>query len=298
MTTGKYRPVLVRTICILICFMLILFSDTAFSAAENAIELTLRSVIPVLLPYAVLSNIISDLQSSDSKISAIITAFIIGNICGAPVGAISISRLYANGVISKKEAGCLLPSVSCVSPAFCIIAVGSNMLKNKAFGVFIWSTQLVINAVILAFYLIYHAKSKEKIPIIAKKKSTFADAIKRSGGALCSVSVSIVLFSVISAVISEMLHLNGLAECVISAVFEFCGGCERASALYFPMSFIICSFALGFGGLSVYSQICASTSDISKTRYLVTKLITGSISSLNALLYSAIFVSSIENLTK
>ncbi len=295
MTRRDHAKCLIQLLSISLCLLFLIFSETAYSAALKSLILVGKTVLPVLLPFTVLSNLISDTLTAGNRMSAIVTAFFIGNICGAPIGAILTERLYENGIISKKEAGSLLPAVSCTSPAFCISAVGNCIFNNTNFGILIWSTQVIINLAILLFF---QNKNKTEY-IIEQSKFTIdpATAISKAANALCPVSASIVFFSVLSAVISDLCNLNPLFECALNSVLEMSGGCALAGYIDYPFSYLFASFTLGFGGVSILMQVSACTRGISKKNYILSKLITGIVCASVTLINSPFFASAIEKLT-
>ncbi len=297
MTDKKHTEVLIPFLSLLLCLLFLCFSSTAYTTADESLKLVGKTVLPILLPYTVLSNIISDTLSAKNRKSAIVTAFAIGNICGAPIGAVAIGRLCSNGVITKKEASILLPAVSCTSPAFCISAVGSSILNNTKFGILIWSVQLIINFTILACFFYKNRTDRITIYDEAGFKIDFSEAISRAASTLCAVSVSVIFFSVLSAVITDLFNLSITAECALNSILEMSGGCAIAGNLNYPLSFLFSAFALGFSGVSVLAQIASCTKGISKIPYIVSKLINGTLCVLIALINSPFFASSIEIMT-
>ncbi len=275
MTVKRYAGICLLSLSLLLFLLFLAFSKTAYQAAYEGLITVGKTVIPVLLPYTVLSNVISDaLQPKDRK-NAILTAFIIGNVCGAPIGASAVGRLYTKGIITKKEAGLLLPAVSCASPAFCISAVGTVLFKNTNFGILMWTTQLLINIVLLAVY--FHTFKSYRISEPAENNLTIdpADIISRSTATLCSVTVSVMFFTVLSDVISDFFNLTIKAKCILNSVLEMCGGCKTSASLNNGASFLTSAFALGFGGISVLAQISSCTKGIKKYPYVIIKLATG-----------------------
>ena len=64
------------------------------------------------------------------------SAFILGVLCGYPIGAKTAVDLYKNSYISKKEAENLICFSNNSGPLFIIGALGIGMLSSKSAGIF------------------------------------------------------------------------------------------------------------------------------------------------------------------
>ena len=95
--------------------VLILDAKTGIQGASEGLELCIRSIIPSLLPFFVLSILLTSTLSG-KKISVLLplerllriprgsgSIFIIGILGGYPVGAQSVAQSYKNGSIRKIE---------------------------------------------------------------------------------------------------------------------------------------------------------------------------------------------------
>lgn len=294
MTSKRSTVLLMQMLCISLCLLLILYSDTAYSAAADALAVLYKTVIPVLLPFTVLSSIVSDILSAKISRSSIVASFLIGNICGAPIGSIMIGRSYSFGAITKKEAEVLLPAVSCTSPAFCICAVGGGMLDNKKIGALMWIVQLIINSAILAAFFIKNKRTVYQNSESGDFTVDLSSGISRAASTICTISVSVIFFAVISAVFSEVLNLNYISKCALNSVLEMSGGCAMSSRIDSNFALPLIAFSLGLGGVSVLAQISACTVGIPKKNYIKAKLLTAFTSVAIILVYSSFFASSIE----
>ena len=117
---------------ILCFFILVLFisnSETVIHGAETGLMLWYRNVIPVLLPFMILSNIIVSkiknisLSNQTGKKAAtyklaVGTTFLLGLFCGYPLGAKTASDFVREGVYSPKLGNIILPVCNNSSPMF------------------------------------------------------------------------------------------------------------------------------------------------------------------------------------
>ena len=284
MTKDRRNTILPLFMGMGFCFLFLTHSDCLYNAATASIKLLITAVLPFLIPYAVLSSVIvSSLSLTNGKF-AIIVALIIGNICGAPIGAMQISHLYKCGSISKKEAGILLPAVSASSPAFCINAVGGIMLHNRRFGLLIWIIQVILNITLVSAVLFKKGQINSFPSQRIAQALNASQIIGRTTSAVASVILSVIFFSSISAVLAEELKMSAVGKAIINAILEMSGGCDLASQLDSPISFVITAFSLGFCGISVATQIFSCADDIPKRNYVITKLLCGGICAIAALL--------------
>lgn len=266
------------------CALLLISYDTLYEAATASLKLLATTVLPFLIPYAVLSSVIASTLSSFGGKFSVIIAFIIGNVCGAPIGAIQISHFYKCGMLSKKEAGILLPAVSASSPAFCINAVGGIMLNNRRFGLLIWIIQIIVNLTILSTYILKKTSFKLNSLQLKSEPLKAYQITTKAATSICSVLISVVFFSSISAVLADLFQASEIAKTITSSVLEMSGGCELASKMNFPISYAISAFSLGFCGISVAAQIFSCAEGLPKVYYVCLKLITGCICSAVAIL--------------
>lgn len=119
--------------CILSFFFLLTHSALILEYAKNGLSSWAFSVLPVLLPFIILSKfwIYYDVPQlffhtakrmlpGHSQAALCITVLLLGLSSGFPIGAIFVQHFYKEGFLSKREAEELLPLCSFVSPMFLI----------------------------------------------------------------------------------------------------------------------------------------------------------------------------------
>ncbi|MBE5956095.1 MAG: hypothetical protein E7253_06550 [Lachnospiraceae bacterium] len=126
-------------------FVLLCFPQEVKSGALDGLSLWYNSVVPILLPFLILSNLIIATDSLSlflypvSFIQKVIPGFqtelfypvILGLFCGFPMGAKVIADLVRSHSISVKQADALLPIVNQASPMFLAGFVGVHILKKQ-----------------------------------------------------------------------------------------------------------------------------------------------------------------------
>lgn len=122
-----------QTLCILSFFFLLTHSALVLYYAKIGLSSWAYSVLPVLLPFIILSKfwIYYDIPQlfygaaertfPQHKHAAVCTAILLlGLSSGFPIGAIFVQHYYKEGILTKKEAEGFLPLCSFVSPMFLI----------------------------------------------------------------------------------------------------------------------------------------------------------------------------------
>lgn len=279
-------------IIILIC--LVYNSSLVIAGASNGLMLWYNNVLPILLPFMLVSNIIvnkiSSLKHPDSSKSfyAFMSTFLLGLLCGYPLGAKTTADYVKSGIFSKKTGNILLPICNNCSPMFISGYVIHITLKNSiSFGetlFFIYFPYIFYSLFIILFF---HLTKKEKnqnstpqknnISLHANLKDT--DLIMTSIVQITYVGVYIMICSII---IEFLLHLNIFSEYItpaIAGVTEITRGLSQISNYHYSDA-IKKALILGvtsFGGLSAILQTykVIKKSGLSLVYYIVLKTICG-----------------------
>ena len=108
--------ILTASIIIFAC----LNSDIIRSGCTQGLQLWYSSIVPILLPFMLLTGVITSFLRSIqvSKCCAYAIIFIIGLLCGFPTGTIIIAFFYRKRVISENVCQSLLPMCNNISPMF------------------------------------------------------------------------------------------------------------------------------------------------------------------------------------
>ena len=159
------------TIPILILFFSMLsFPQTVFTGASYGLVLWFRHVLPTLLPYMILINVLICtpalhwicritstflcplLGTSYYGTFAVLTGFL----CGYPMGAKTTSDLLNVNKISRSEASYLLSFCNNISPAFILSYVVAQNMKERnlciPFFLILTFTPLMLSFIFRLFY--------------------------------------------------------------------------------------------------------------------------------------------------
>ncbi len=292
MTSEKLKKKTVPVIFAVLCAVCIVLRDTLRNSILLGIKLSVNSIIPTLFPFFVISDFIS--KNSDHNDSSILgdlferifkigkaglIPFLLGNICGFPLGVKYASELYGNGQISKGECTTLSGISNNPSFAFCISVVGAVFLGNALHGLVLYIT-VFISTVITGLIFSFKRQKTKYSAFNKRQKFVISNSIRDAGTSSLCVASFIIFFSGVTGIIERLVKCKGLF--LISALLLEVGGGTAAlsgSVLYSKsLTFALFGFALGFSGLSVHLQAFAFLpEDISKRKYLLMKLTEGAI---------------------
>ena len=236
-----------------------------------------------------------------------IIAIIMGIISGYPVGAKIVCNLYEKKICSKAEAERLIAFTNNSGPIFVLGTVGIALLGNKKIGQILLISH-ILSSLIVGFifrfwkqnqvnltFRNYHSEKTELVKI-SNLGEILGDAIKKSIFTVLLIGGFIVLFSVIISILKSTQILVIIANSLeffnipyefslglLTGIIELTNGLQTTSLLYKNMPnscILLCSFLLGFGGLSVLLQVFSiiSKSKISIKSYFYGKLLHGTIS--------------------
>lgn len=263
--------------------VLILDSKTALEGARTGIDLCLRTVIPSLFPFFLLSILLtrSLLGSSLPWLGPVgalcrmpkgaepilISAFL----GGYPVGAQAVAAAYNSGHLSKTDAQRMLGFCSNAGPAFLFGMVGT-MFSNGATAWVLWLIHIVAALLTAA---ILPGGSRATVTLESNRTVTLPDALRSALGVMAAVSGWVVLFRVVIAVLNRwaLWFLPMELRVAVVGLLELSNGCcELWKIPNEAIRFLICSGILSFGGLCVTMQTVSVTTGLSLKTYCIGKL--------------------------
>ena len=282
-------------IFISVLMMLLLIWDTRFVVlyASKGIELCLKTVIPSLFPFFIVSSylnsvlqghsvpLIHPLQKVLNISSSTASLLLLGLTGGYPVGAQLISQAYRDQQISDKTGYMLLGYCNNSGPAF-IWGIAGMMFTSGYIPLLLWGIQIF--SAILTGYLLPRPEYGE-IRISPLQKYSVTDALKKSISNCSVVCGWIILFKIVLGYINFILvgNLSLTVRTIITGLLELSNGClQLADISSEALRFTICSALLSFGGLCVLFQTISATQDLGLGLYIPGKIMQTSISTITA----------------
>lgn len=311
------RNVFVSAFSMLLFVLIIKYSSAAIVSVKSALALCAETVIPSLFPFMVIAEIAVSLDVAKylGKILSPVfrplfnlnedgaCAFLLGTLCGFPVGAKSAVSLYKRKRLTEKELSHVLCFCNNPSSAFVISAVGVSLFGSHSFGIALYVITLM-SAIIIGLCLRFVFGSKGTAKKEQPKKSQderrfgihiFTNAVTDAAGAMLAVCGFIVFFSALLGTLNEAFAPLSAPEYIVAATkgfFELTSGVTHVAVnLRGEGALLLCAFIVGWSGLSVHFQIMAICKgcDISFRPYFLSKAAQGGLNALITCAYLRIF---------
>ena len=261
----------------LIFVYLLISPRLAASSTKSALVFCANSLLPALFVYTVLSLclISSPLIGYLSKrLGNGVIVYLLGLLCGYPIGTRLALSLYKSGRIDKKHAEYLTSFTNNASLSFVVGFVGGELLKSVRLGLLLFAYQAISSLICAGLMRLYLYRG-EKIPkqdAIFTKKASPTEILFETAQNMLNICACVTFYIVIGDALCEILDTNALNGAILKSLLEFSSGAYSAS--FSPYPFHICALAISFGGLSVLSQVKSLASgSLSIKPYLWGKLI-------------------------
>ena len=264
--------------------ILILDGRTALSGAQAGVDLCIKTVIPSLFPFFLLSIWMTG-SFRGSSLSVFVpmrkllhipagaeSILLSGFLGGYPAGAQSVGAAYSSGLLSRNAADRMMAFCNNAGPA-CIFGMVSSVFPNRNAAWELWVIHIG-SAVLTAQFL--PAVSSENTSGIRAKPVTLSESMHSAIRVMSSVCVWVVVFRVVLSFLERWLLwlLPVTAQVVIAGLLELSNGCcELPKIADCDLRFVVCSGMLAWGGLCVSLQTQSVSSGLSMKNYLKGKLI-------------------------
>lgn len=298
---------------LLLVFMLC-FPSEALNAAREGMNLWLNTLIPTLLPFIILTelligtgvveSLLKPLQKFWKKVFGISPAgayaLILGLLCGYPMGAKITSDLYTHHKIRKKEAEYLLTFTSYASPGFLytyLIHICLNDAVHPAYVFCILILSGFFTMLFFRFVIFRNQLSVSGAPVKQEKKESSAPGFT---GTLLDASIMngfetitrlggyILLFSILSALFRRCWKGGKITGHLLLGALELTTGLHYLADSGLPMTVrFLCSISLtAFGGICILAQTKSLLNrELSVLPYLSAKCLHAAITAVISLIF-------------
>lgn len=264
--------------------ILILDSKTALQGASDGLMLCIRTVIPSLFPFFVLSGILTStltgkrfpflrplcrLTGIPEGTESILLTGLLG---GYPVGAGCIGAAVKKGQLSQAEGQRMLAFCNNAGPSF-LFGIAASLFPGRWMGWALWGIHIL--SALLVGALIPRTPDTGS-GILSSSPTSLPSALHSALGAIASVCGWVILFRVLLAFLDRWIFwaLPDSLVVVITGVLELTNGCcSLASVDNVGLRFILCSGMLAFGGLCVGMQTVSAADGVSMKYYFPGKLL-------------------------
>lgn len=265
-------------------FLLIIDGQTALTGASEGIELCMRTVIPSLFPFFVLSSVLTSslLGTSIGFLSPILewigvprgaeSLLLTGFLGGYPVGAQNVSSANHSGVLSKSTAERMLAFCNNAGPSFLFGMIGP-VFPNRWMVWALWGIH-IFGALCAA--LIIPSMDEKDIRMDNRNAMNLSGAVTSSIRVMGTVCGWIVLFRVVIAFMNRwfLWLLPTVFQVCVTGFLELANGCCSLTLIDdVNLRFVICSGMLALGGICVTMQTVSVAQGLSLRNYFLGKLI-------------------------
>ena len=260
--------------CLALVGVLILFlAEAGFvrAAAEEALNLCARSVIPALFPFLVVSSLLLSLGLGEllsPMLAGLMeplfrvdgvgsSALLLGLVGGYPIGAKTAADLYRGGRLSRPEAERLLAFCNNSNPVFLISVLGVGVFGSVRAGVWLWLIHLLSALLTGLLFRNHGGPARRQAGGTAafqavSLSAAFVAAVRESLSGMLSVCAFVTFFYVLARPLASLGGWLGPVLVGLTELFSL-------TPLLRPdrFGFILASAMAGWGGLSVLCQTAA-----------------------------------------
>lgn len=287
---------------LILSFLLLLLCmpEAALKGAKSGLLLWFHQVLPSLLPFFIVSNLITatGIGAFLSKLLSPVfcplfhcskTAsypILIGFLSGLPIGAKTIADYVEKGWISKQEGQYLLPLCNNSGPFFILSYIALNELdipeKKYALLCIIYAAPIITS--FFSYLLFYHHKpfSLSNLPFEQFTKFSYQlldNCIMTGFEVLTKVGGYLILFSILAEIIPSLLPLSALSHALLTGTLEITVGIHKLAELplHLHKKTALIAAITTFGGLSGLAQTksAVSQSGLTLLPYVITKTAAG-----------------------
>lgn len=267
---------------LLLLLFLMRFPAEALSAARDGMDLWLNTLIPTLLPFMILTNILIYTGTAE-KLSAPLGAFwkkafgispsgacalILGLLCGYPMGAKTASDMYSCGRIGKWEAEYLLTFTNHASPVFIYTYIIHICLQDQISPLPVFGILLLSSVLTMLFFRFFvygnqtvtsdtFLQNRKKEPSATGVSGTLLDASIMNGfETITRLGGYILLFSLLSAFVRHYWKTGTLTEYLVLGFLELTTGIHflSVSGIPVPVRYLCIMPMAAFGGVCILAQ--------------------------------------------
>lgn len=296
----KRSPIITGTASALGMLLLILDSKTALSGAQEGLTLCIRTVIPSLFPFFVLSILLTGafmgtnlpilrplgrlMMLPEGAESILISGFL----GGYPVGAQAISTAVRQGQLTRMDARRMLAFCNNAGPAF-LFGIAASLFPRMWMAWALWGIH-ILSAVLVSRLI--NGKTGSTATPSNNAAPTLTEAMPRALRVMAQVCGWVILFRVVISFFSRWFgwFLPPAGQIILSGLLELSNGCCALTGISnIGLRFVLCSGFLAFGGLCVSFQTLSVVEGLDTSLYFpgkcVQTLLSLSLSMLTQLLF-------------
>ena len=264
----RFKQITIPIMAAIGLYVLILDTKTAVSGAQEGIQICIKTLIPSLFPFFMVSGLFCSVYSGINLtfLNPILrlchmpngsgSLLVVGLLGGYPVGAKAIADSQKEGNLDLQDARRMMCFCNNAGPSF-IFGILSNLFEN-ALAPWILLFISILSAIITGWLLPVNNQSNSTS--IKTNRMNVAQIFNSSIRAIVSVCGWIILFRVILSFLKRwfLWAMPSTIQVIIAGVIELANGCLELGMIdQDGVRFVMAAVMLSFGGLCVYLQTAA-----------------------------------------
>lgn len=284
---------------ILLFLFLMIHPQEGLAAAKEGMGLWLNTLIPTLLPFLILTSVLIRTGGIERLLLpmepffqfALGTSiyggyvFLLGMLCGYPMGAKLTSDLYCAGKIDRREAHYLTTFCNHASPAFILTYLGQHCLGGAIPARWLFVSLLGADLICMLFFrfLVYrgHTASdpcneKKETPVATPAGGILDVSIMNGFETITRLGGYILLFSILAGCVRHYWPFLPFYQYLLLGFTEITSGLSLLSASGLPLHMrgVLSIAAAASGGLCILAQTrSVMDKDLKLLPYAVSKCI-------------------------
>ncbi|NLL00037.1 MAG: transporter [Clostridiales bacterium] len=317
---NKYKSKLLKGLILFFFILMFLFPYASYKGASSGLMLWFINVLPTLLPFVILSNLMIRINIA-GKISQLLYPvfgrlfrvspngcypILIGFLSGLPMGAKAVADLSTESKIDRQEAQFLLTMCNNASPIFIMSYIAINQLKMPGLRyplfIIIYSSS-ILSAIIYRIYRNHHNNrilnnpanhisslaTRSKYNSVRFSFDILDKSIMNGFEVVTKIGGYIILFSILAQIINEIGASFSFYKALAMGILEITTGIDQICRIRIDenIKIVLVSLLASFGGLSGLAQTKSvlGESRLSMKTYVFVKLLSAFIAMLLSLLY-------------
>ena len=262
--------------------IMILDSKLVFQSASEGIALCLKTVIPSLYPFLIISGLITasipkTCRSQRSFVQKLLgipsgtfPILLLGFLGGYPSGAQNVYQLYKEKRIRKEDAERMLPICNNAWPAF-IFGMMASLFSGKAIPWVLWSIQILSCAFVA---VILPKRTCHAVLSGHERSGSIVTALQSATHTMAYICGWVILFRILLVFMEHRLLflLPPILKILICGFLELTNGFVALNAVSRErIRFIIASLFLSCGGICVFMQTKSVVRELNIKLYCIGK---------------------------
>lgn len=256
--------------------LVLLDGQTAQAGVREGLRLCTGVVIPALLPFFVLSNLLTRelwgqsgrplwilgrlFRIPEGAECLLIPAFL----GGYPAGAGAVGQAYASGGLAKDQAQRLLGYCSNVGPAF-LFGIVAGAFEDPLAGWRLWGFQ-ILGALLAARLLLGDPRKAAPYKVGAQ-----GDLVTLTVLTMGKICVTVVLFRVVLCYGAKYLTMEGILGVLLGGLLELTNGCCNLKMVPIRLRESVAGGLMALGGVCVLFQTKGVADGLSLKYYFAGK---------------------------